>query len=353
MLDRVPLYPGRVKLTPVSGQENVYDMVRADQPTQEGTPLNKASLLTDATAALFGLGTDAVPDDMLNALAHTGDLHVWKRTQNGQVDYPVSPNRNAYQEGSDKQPAGYTLGEVQSGQFKLTTDSDLYSPSILYTYGSSVYVSEDGSLSLFSPDGSVSATREQYEYDRLPVLKGKFIQANTPGSGNWIGDFQVGEIFFIPETATLNKLSNGTPFFSQIQAVTGYAAIPANNTIMYVGQLGERARFVTGSYVGTGQYGQSNPNTLEFPFEPKFFWIYQIQNPNAMVADIGLQNQNFLGMVPWVTGKTLSTYLYGASDQSIFTFTKTTVSWYVNTTYDRSDQQLNSSGYTYFYLALA
>lgn len=65
MKDRVPLYPGRVKLTPVSGQENTYDMVRADSPTQDGTPLNKDSLLKDATAALFGLGADAVPDDVL------------------------------------------------------------------------------------------------------------------------------------------------------------------------------------------------------------------------------------------------------------------------------------------------
>lgn len=68
MQDRLPLYPGRVKLIPVAGQENTYDMVRADQPTQEGTPLNKNSLLKDVTAALFGLGTDAVPDDVLQKI---------------------------------------------------------------------------------------------------------------------------------------------------------------------------------------------------------------------------------------------------------------------------------------------
>ena len=38
-LDRVPTYPGRVKLTPVSGQANTYDMVRADSPTVEGSDL--------------------------------------------------------------------------------------------------------------------------------------------------------------------------------------------------------------------------------------------------------------------------------------------------------------------------
>lgn len=71
MQDRVSLYPGRVKLEPVAGQANLYDLTRADQPTQEGTPLNKASLLKDSTAALFALGADALPDD---ALARIGSL---------------------------------------------------------------------------------------------------------------------------------------------------------------------------------------------------------------------------------------------------------------------------------------
>jgi len=37
----------------------------ADEPTQDGMPLNKASLLKDTTAALYGLGADAVPDEVL------------------------------------------------------------------------------------------------------------------------------------------------------------------------------------------------------------------------------------------------------------------------------------------------
>lgn len=68
MKDRVSLYPGRVKLVPVAGQENTYDMVRADSPTQEGTPLNKATFLKDSTAAMFGLDANAVPDDVFKTL---------------------------------------------------------------------------------------------------------------------------------------------------------------------------------------------------------------------------------------------------------------------------------------------
>lgn len=70
MKDRIPLYPGRVKMTPVSGQANIYDMERADQPTQEGTPLSKATLLSDATAAALGLtGDDPTVDEALGSLA--------------------------------------------------------------------------------------------------------------------------------------------------------------------------------------------------------------------------------------------------------------------------------------------
>lgn len=70
MQDRMPVYPGRIKLTPVSGLSNVYDMERADSPTQEGTALNKANLLADETEALiFGSAQNKTPNEALAALA--------------------------------------------------------------------------------------------------------------------------------------------------------------------------------------------------------------------------------------------------------------------------------------------
>ena len=69
MKDRIPKYPGRVKLTPVEGQANTFDMIRADEPEQEGTPLNKKTLLTDETASLFGLGEDATVGDAFGVLS--------------------------------------------------------------------------------------------------------------------------------------------------------------------------------------------------------------------------------------------------------------------------------------------
>lgn len=88
MKDRVPSFPGRVKLTPVSGQANTYDMVRADSPTQEGTPINKDTLLKDTTAASLGLSGDPTVDEAFAKLAKkseykVGDIKVTARTDLG------------------------------------------------------------------------------------------------------------------------------------------------------------------------------------------------------------------------------------------------------------------------------
>lgn len=89
MKDRLPTKPGRVLITPEDGSTPFYAvMTRADEPTEDGTPLSKASLLKDTTAAAVGLTSDAVPDEVLAALAAqkvkkagdtmTGDLTIRK-----------------------------------------------------------------------------------------------------------------------------------------------------------------------------------------------------------------------------------------------------------------------------------
>ena len=63
--DRIPTYPGRVKLTPVSGMTNAYTLERADMPIEEGTPVNKMlfdsktdTLTQDVTVYVDGSGSD-------------------------------------------------------------------------------------------------------------------------------------------------------------------------------------------------------------------------------------------------------------------------------------------------------
>ena len=58
MKNRESLYPGRVKLTPVDAANGIYDLVRADEPQEPGTPLNKTLLDFAVAACGVTAGTD-------------------------------------------------------------------------------------------------------------------------------------------------------------------------------------------------------------------------------------------------------------------------------------------------------
>ena len=81
MKDRIPTKPGRVQLVPSPDDDDLFILTRSDEPTQEGTPLNKASLLSDATAEGFGLTGDGATVN--NALALVSGNYSCIRT--GQV----------------------------------------------------------------------------------------------------------------------------------------------------------------------------------------------------------------------------------------------------------------------------
>lgn len=69
MKDRTPKYRGRVKLLPVAGQENIYDMTRADEPDDTGTPFNKRTMLQDSTANFLQLNVaNPFVDDALRQM---------------------------------------------------------------------------------------------------------------------------------------------------------------------------------------------------------------------------------------------------------------------------------------------
>lgn len=104
--DRVPTYAGRVKLTPVDGQPDTYDVERADEPTEEGTPLDKATLdsiiqsrltgryyeptVTRArNSALSGLTVSPIPTS--GWIYDTDDRHI---ARSGQFVVEVSSDGN-------------------------------------------------------------------------------------------------------------------------------------------------------------------------------------------------------------------------------------------------------------------
>lgn len=69
MKDRIVEYPHRYQMVPAG--EDFYDLLPAPgHVTQEGTPINKATLLSDSTAAALGLAGDPTVDNALNAVGN-------------------------------------------------------------------------------------------------------------------------------------------------------------------------------------------------------------------------------------------------------------------------------------------
>lgn len=75
MRNRIPSpgKEGRVLITPENGDPFHARLEMADDPTEEGTALDTNSLLKDTTASLYGLGVNAVPDDVLSVIKNLID----------------------------------------------------------------------------------------------------------------------------------------------------------------------------------------------------------------------------------------------------------------------------------------
>lgn len=434
---------------------------------QVGTPLNKANLLKDATAAQIGLPPSTTPDGMFQALGNTGELHVWRKTVKNAEDipagynlgakttktilntngnssgssaiyysssvsvsdsgtvslknptttgvdiytsslpivgkffyidlsvvqtsdliqkkiyfvpsdtdisvgnspkafsgvvqevtgypltpagttttYPVSTNPNAYQEGSDAKPAGYTLGDVVTGKFAVS----FYNAAEGYYYkvSESLDVSSSGSVSM--PSTSENVLIDYSHNNNTTAVKnklaGRFVQFlyRNGGDGRKFPDtkppFNGYDIVYIPDNVSVTQekvISDNDFVIDRYQPVTGYAAIPAGTTIEYLGKLGDKARVQVVSYVGTGTYGAKNPNSLTFDFVPKCVFLQCVDyGPYRTFAIRGARYVNFK----------LSE---GTSSQNDISWSSKTMSWFstVGTSF-----QYNDSGRKYIAVAI-
>lgn len=346
MQDRVPLYPGRVTMTPVAGQANTFDMVRADDPTQAGTPLNKATLLKDATAALYGLGPGAVPDDVLAELGKYKQ-YWWRRR---------SINAGWYQ--------------VDTTATNRLLKYDLYD-TVVYTYGDSISVSQtDGTITINSAS-SMTLRRSTVTVDKLAVLKGKYFKTDLNQRDHIIA----GDIYFVPTDAVITRDydsdSGATNYWTSalIHVTTEYRSTIGNWEYLqssnrsaypdsgiqdgyeyeYLGIPFDNAvtapKIEAGSYVGTGKYGYTNKNSLTLPFSPVLLLISGGNNGFAVIPMGGENGAAYFGTTKatWkVTrdGNTISWYMSDGNHSDGSTWS------------DSAEGQMNTSNTTYYYFAI-
>lgn len=123
MKDRKPTYPGRVLITPESGSAYYATLTAADDPEDEGTPLNKETFLTDEVAAALELESDdPTPNDAFAVMARAKTFSAWCL-----VDWTADATNGGYYQtvtvngikSTDNPVADVLLGDV-------VADNELY-----------------------------------------------------------------------------------------------------------------------------------------------------------------------------------------------------------------------------------
>lgn len=116
------------------------------------------------------------------------------------------------------------------------------------------------------------------------------------------------------------------------------------------------ARIVSGTYVGTGTYGQTKPNSITFPFSPKLFWLRGKVRYGNNVITTGLLEKLY-----WDTSYSVGSNSGIGGSTGVFSMTGNTVSWYTTNTSSGTSEdgvkvtpygQMNGPGETYTYIAI-
>ena len=137
------------------------------------------------------------------------------------------------------------------------------------------------------------------------------------------------------------------------------SAVPDDVFNAVKGLLGGGAKIATGSYIGTGTYGASNPCSLTFDFAPKFFVVSNTLDPSkgagsSVSVCTGIWTTiNYNGMNVFESSSVASNYT--ASAWSIHaTANENTLSWHTGPSENggSAEFQLNSSNLRWCWVAI-
>lgn len=247
---------------------------------QVGTPLNKANLLKDATAAQIGLPPSTTPDGMFRALGNTGELHVWRKT--------VVSDKAGYTLGSNKNLIVYQNSQGYAG--------DQY--TAFWSVSASVTVDSTGKVSLSNPT-EVRVNWTEGETD----MKGKFIQFSRVGhSTTSVGDTT--GIYYIPTSAQFQK-ANSAVTILDAQPVNGYAQ---GTTTTYPVSTNPNA-YQEGDDAKEAGYTLGEPKTTVIPIHPgnTIDPFYYGDTNNVAVTDDGVvsvSSGTYVSLSPYNTNNT-------------------------------------------------
>lgn len=335
MTDRNVQHPKRYQMVPVQGTTDIVDLTPAPgEIYAEGTLINKATLLKDATAALFGLGTDAVPDDVFAWLGKYNQY--WWRRKKETVSYEIlldnkantfifkNTNPIAVSDiNTFSNVSAGPLGEIQtSGKAAYSISAGSANEyAILNTLGGRyfypVYQGVEQTTLYRMSEGSVATSKSEDGVTSISVLAQR-VYVKTITAGEW---------FYLYSSNRSAYPDSGEQDGYEYE----YLGIPFENAV-------GAPKIETGSYVGTGTAGGGTPNTLTFNFTPKLVCIS---------SDGYNQSVSTQFISPRTNGYSLNGN--GVKMLSV-SWSGNSVSWYSSA--NQALEQMNSSGITYGYIAI-
>lgn len=371
MKDRVSTYPGRVQLTPVSGQANVYDLVRADQPTEPGMPLNKANLLTDAVAALLGGNSTMTPNQAFDVLAKNFYAYTWRR-YGKKYKAVYSANRLGTKVYSDS----IGLGPTKSSYGTLST----------MLISENISIDSNGNVSLVSPTQYTVSESNRNTINNNIV--NSYFQMKTLGSSNYISSgLNKTDIYFNENTSGTIEIASNTVLLRTKDSVkvvstetdieystetivksTNSSAYPNPSGLSgdyyyeYLGRLIDRVYesrpIAVVKYVGTGTYGSANPIEVTFPFAPRYVMVYAYRLPSETYTSLINSGNSTVYNHPLDTNLLTTSYqvklapsmsLYPAQSYGKKSADGKTIFWYCtqNSSSTPGSYQYNQNGYEY------
>lgn len=290
--------------------------------SQQGTPLNKATLLQDATAALYGLGSDAVPDDVLAMLSAAA-----LATKTEQTVYEVS---TANSEISNSVANSLGPGKTFTAKPAITESGN---------YDTSSYAATVSGGSYGLPASEATSVQNCWAYRAENNNELYFVADANPKVLYYVDSGSQAEgsstqYYFVTGTLHAETIGNSKVITSwQLKDVLG-EALPAMPQI------------VVGTYVGTGVSGETNPNTLTVDFKPKLWGIFAERINNS--DDVGAVADT--GLIPWG----VNANPFKGNDLRphwVIAYSDTSVSWYSEGTGSSAvNNQKNNSAYTYYYI---
>lgn len=232
---------------------------------------------------------------------------------------------------------------------------------IYITYNNSIVISSSGIVSLAAGSGTKRFSSYFSDSDYFPKslseLKGKY--ASIQGSIYYFADDSTCSVsdktldwYFGLRTVTAQKVESGYSdyIFSTDRDAYPDSGIQNGYEYQYLGIPFENAREVpkieVGSYLGTGTFLSSSPNTLTFPFTPIIWGVFRMVSTGGV--DLSLPN-----IILWDNDyKNMNVSMYTRSDSTttqFVTINGNSVSWYSSSS---GEHQLNANGTTYHYFAI-